>query len=349
MSQSIKAGESAVVIASAGDTIIQNGVSKDEMKAIIETLADQMPRYAAMATSIVDDRLDRFEKKIMDKFATGQSSVNAEAFADPDFQYMLRTSQHAFARSGDELTADILVDLIAQRSLQTGTRSRLVLSLNDAVEKSAYLTPNEFAELSLNYFMKSVVNNGIRNFPVLCRFLSAHTVPLLPDISPEQSSYAYLQAQSCASIEVMSYDLAEILHQTYGGLLSMGNEKERFAAVLGDDFEQRYPELIRTSIHDGAKFQVNTMNKEMLKDILPRHGLEDKMEELWGIHSQTFMSKDQIIIAAKPFFPEVDRLFALWDGTPVKTLSLTSVGTAIGFANLRRITGFEGDLSIWIT
>jgi hypothetical protein len=213
------------------------------MKKILESLAGQLPKYAAIASEIVEHRLKTFEEKIMERFAPSDTA-NPQAFADPDFQYLLGRSQQAYARSGDDETADILVDLIAQRSKQK-ERTRLALSINDAVERSALLTKNEFAELSLSFLIRYTRNSKTANFQMLVEHFRSQAEPLLRDISRERSSYSYIEAQSCASIEMGSVDLLKVLRDQYGGLLSLGVEREKFAQLLGENFEVDYPALTR--------------------------------------------------------------------------------------------------------
>ena len=55
-----------------------------------------------------------------------------------------------------------------------------------------------------------------------------------------------------------------------------------------------------------------------------------------------------IALTTGPSVPEIRRLDQLWHSTPLKNLSLTTVGIAIGHANLARLSGFKSDLSIWI-
>src|ERR1700709_2560740 len=100
------AGKGAIAIQSARDTIINAGISANDMRAIMETLAAQIPTFTAMARDIVNERLQDFEEKVLQKFSTASQSVNPEAFKDPDFQYLLNRAQNAYARSGEEVTRD---------------------------------------------------------------------------------------------------------------------------------------------------------------------------------------------------------------------------------------------------
>src|SRR5229473_350490 len=142
--QDVRGGSLAVQ--SGRDTVIQHGLSPAQMKEIMEAIASQLPGYAAVAREIVDERLRDFEQRVIGRFAD-TSSTRSEAFKDPDFQHVVIRAQNAYARSGDEQVRETLVDLIARRSMETD-RTRLLLSLDEAVEKAALLTKNEFAELS---------------------------------------------------------------------------------------------------------------------------------------------------------------------------------------------------------
>ena len=126
---------------------------------------------------------------------------NPEAFRDPDFQYMLNDAQTAYARSGDEVVKDTLVDIIARRSLET-ERSRLAVTLNDAATKVPLLTTNEFAELSLVYVLRHTQNHAVNNFLKLCEYIRSTVMPFVKDISREDASYWHLEAQSCAAIDI---------------------------------------------------------------------------------------------------------------------------------------------------
>ncbi|RVK16196.1 hypothetical protein CN138_37280 [Sinorhizobium meliloti] len=342
--QKATASDGALIVQSSGDTIVN--VSNVDMRAVIEAMADQLPKFAAVASEIVEKRLSAFEEKIIKRFEQSETS-SIQAFADPDFQYLLGRAQHAYARSGDELTADVLIDLIAHRSIQT-ERTRLTLSLNDAVERSAYLTPNEFAELSLAFLLRYTKRTDITNFEKLVIYLRDNAGRIVPEVSRSESSYNYIAAQSCGSIQITRASLMDILTKSYGGVLSLGTDRERFAETLGDDFPKLYPDVVGPCLHDQSKLQAMAIDKSSLESFLKQRGLEGKTGQIWDLHSQSFMQEQQFIEKALPLYPEVRELFAVWNDTQMHRLTLTSVGQAIGFANLKRLCGVEADLGIWI-
>lgn len=140
----------------------------------------------------------------------------------------------------------------------------------------------------------------------------------------------------------------KLLISKFGGVLSLGIEKERFSAVLGDKIDELQPYVIGPCINDQSKFQVLALNKEVLEDRLKVRGLEQLTGQLWDLHSEGLMTEQQFIEKAAAKYPGVKDLFEVWDGTSLGCLTLTSVGLAIGFSNLKRVAPVDADLGIWI-
>lgn len=224
------AKDGSVAIQSGRDTVVHQGLTPADVRQILDGLAAQFPAQLASARQIVDARLVDFEKRIMEKF-TESGVGNSQAFADPDFQYVVRTSQHAYARTGDEQVRDALIDLIARRSTALD-RTRLQLTLNEAVDKAAVLTRNEFAELSLCYLLKYTINHGISSLGKFAAYFHQHIAPLLDDISLESASYQYIDAQSCGNLGLGSIDAISIFRTNYGGIFSRGFERSQLDGHL---------------------------------------------------------------------------------------------------------------------
>ena len=339
----------AVAIQSGRDTTILQGLSSEDMKQIIEALSAQIPTYTAIAREIVDVRLTDFEDRLLERFADTERA-RSDAFKDPDFQYLLVRAQHAYARSGDVDIRDTLVDLIAQRSKQTD-RNRLALSLNEAVEKAAVLTINEFAELSLVYLLAYTRRPQLASFDQFVEYLKSDVCPILPNVSEEPASYTYLQAQGCASVDMRSRNLVDIWKQLYCGFLSKGFTEEQLTACLPDGHKNAFDntDLVRPCLHDTEKLQLNAVQRDFFLELAAGTGLNpDQINNVWNMFANTVWSEQDLIANVSPHVPEIGELFRLWKNTPLNNLQLTSVGIAIAHANLAGITGFDADLSIWI-
>jgi hypothetical protein len=347
--QDIEAEGQSVAIQSARDTNIQTGLTAQQMGEILAALAAQTSVYAKAAQEIVDDRLKDFAERLLPRFADPQKA-RSEAFRDPDFQYLLGKAQHTYARSGDAEIRDILIDLISERSKQKD-RTRLALSLNEAVEKAALLTANEFAELSLVYLLRYTKQTSVVSVASLVSYLKTYIVPLLPDISNENTSYSYIQAQGCGNIELVELDLMGVLRHSYLGIIVKGFAIEEITASLPDDKKNVFDNsnLVIRSLHNSDKFQLNATNKEVFVNLINNVLSASEIDLVWGVQERSVLSEQELIDKLRPPIPEFETLLQLWNSTPLHKMTLNPVGIAIAHANVTRVVpDFRAGLNIWI-
>jgi hypothetical protein len=348
--QGQEVGSNAVAIQSGGDTVVTVGMTPTEVQGIIHSaMVAAMPFFTAVAEAKAQERMGELEQRVMEKLAS-QPATSEEALKDPDFQYMLTRAHHSYARSGDSQIAETLVDLIAQRAAQPG-RSRLSLSLNDAVDKTALLTKNEFAELSLVYTLRYMRRLTVNNFPSFLAFLKECVLPHIPDISEHASSYQYLQAHSCAHIEMGSFELRELLIRIYAGVLSKGFDQSAFEGAVPEQLRLLFGDrtLVIPCLHDPDKWQLNAMSKETYDPVADHLGFSKHDGDLlWNMFERTLLTDQELVDKVSFHLPSFRKLRDLWETTQLKNLSLTTVGIALGYANARRLGGIRADLSIWI-
>jgi hypothetical protein len=336
-------GESGQAIQSGRDTIIQNGLSSEQLGQIISTIAAQVPAYTVIAREVVDERLQNFKDEILKRFEADQSA-RAEAFRDPDFQYVFHDAQNAFARSGEENVGAILVDLIAERS-KSPQRDRMTLSLNQAVEVAANLTVNEFAALALSYRLRHTRMRDVISVASAAATLNDKVNPFIDNISREQSAFSYLVALRCATISTGSITLRDVLVRTYPAVFMRGELLERYGPSWA---ELQSANLLIPSLHDHSRFQPNAIDKTVWNDVAGRAGFGQALiDSTWSVAEGTLMQQDEITAAYAPLVPRIADAFEVWDNTPLKSLELTTVGIAIAHAYCKS-SGFEADLRIWI-
>ncbi len=259
-----KVSDDSVAVQSGRDTNVSTQtnilvVTPEHMREVLAELATQVDTYTAEAEVKKNERLEAFGQKVVDRFAKG-TDTRAEAFTDPDFQYAIARAQHAYARSGDEAVADMLVGIIARRSMEE-ERTRAALSLDEAVDKAARLTKNEFAALGLSFVFRYSRHTKLGSLAALGEYFQTWLPKLLPDISTVQSCYAYLETQSCASVSIAKINFRAAMIASYPGLLSKGIERKSLEGVLSTE---RIEELIDVKflipcINDNERLQPDAL------------------------------------------------------------------------------------------
>ena len=291
-SQKASGGEGSNIYQSQRDTNV--GFTSEQLREIIETIGDQLPKYAQVASAIVEERLKGFEEKIVERFER-DDKANSQTFKDPDFQYLLSMAQHTYARTDDPDVCGILIDLIAERS-SANDRNRLSLSLNEAVGKAGLLTNSEFSELSLCFITRYTQVRGLNSFNAIIRRLRALTENFLDDIEYNETSYLYIQAQSCGNIDVTSLFLRDILINAYGGIFTKGLSKEEISEILKTEEISRFSGLIIPSPHEEGNFQVNAVSKDIFDNSLVGALIpKSRKYALWQSMIGNSLSKDEII------------------------------------------------------
>ncbi|WP_019644794.1 LPO_1073/Vpar_1526 family protein [Novispirillum itersonii] len=347
--QDQEVGENSFAIQSGRDTNI--GLSPEQMGVILEALAKQLPAYTAVARQIVDDRLEKFEERLILRFTTDENA-NSEAFKDPDFQSLLTRGQHAYARSGDEMIQETLVDLIVERS-KHGKRSRLSLSLNDAVEKSALLTVNEFAEITLIFSIHHVRIINWVSPESLGRFLSDTAGELLPFIENTTSSYAYMQSLGCGSLNnITSLPFGDVFNDRFRLVFSPPHMIENVAQRLGQqllDFLIANDLIKRFNPENVSEVRFDACSHIEFAQRLAATSLDQEdQNKIKVLVEEGLPTVEDFRKAVTDVFPKFEQLKAAWDDTPINKFTLTTTGIAIGHTNFYRLSKLSPPLSIWI-
>ncbi len=318
------------------------------MGEIMTAIASQVSTQIASANNLVDARLRDFQNNVLDRFFK-DGGANPEAFSDPDFLYIIRASQLTFARSGNEQVRDTLIDLITRRSQETG-RTRLSLSLNDAVEKAARLTANEFAELSLTYLLRMTKLNSITSLADFGKFFSTYIAPLLPDVSEKAESYQFLEAQSCGTISSFgSNNVIDSFRSNYAGVFSSGFDRQQLEGQLPSDRQNALDSVLIPCLNDPGKLQFAALDREVFDAKTKGIDLtKDQLNNSWNMFMNTVWSGDTFLSKVEPVAPQIRTLVRLWSETPLGRFLPNATGIAIGHSNLVRTCQLDADLSIWI-
>lgn len=341
------ASSGATAVQAQGPVTINQGLSIPQMTQIMQEVRDVTATYTKEALQRVEARADDFEKTILEKFED-REKTNSEAFRDPDFQMMLRDTQRAYVRSGDQNVKMALADIIARRSL-AADNSRLALTLNDAAERAPRLVKIDFSILSLCYLARYTRNQGIGNPAEFAGYVKRILMPFVGEAQPLQAAFWHLEAQSCGRLGMGEAVLRELWKRTYAGVLGQGITMDMALQAAEESEQEHIKTVLIPCFHDKSLFQPMALSLDIFEERFGHLPISaTTLKSVWNAFADTVPNRAKLIDMLKPDVPDIEELFRFWDDTPIKQFELNSVGIAIGHANASRIIDFSADLGIWV-
>lgn len=348
--QAQSTSENSIAMQAGGDihstTIV--GPTIEQMHDVALTIfKDNFYQLAGLARDIANQRASEITEKFLEKLIKEYPHAYQKA-DDPDFQSSLFTVQREFAKSGDVNLGDLLIDLLVDRAKQN-ERDLVQIVLNESLSTAPKITSLQANILSLIFFFRYVTSTTILNFEQLSLHLNKFVSPLCLDLEKlkeSTSTFQHLEFAGCGTASVMRTNLADTIKDKYGALFSSGFEE----LVLRDRKLDNAQDLCMPCMANPARLQFRTINTKVLADHLTTKGiLEDRQRPYIDLFNQSLMSDEQVqaMIIGKNIYMKL--IFDMWSSTQLSSFTLTSVGMAIGHANLKRLIGFDfAPLSIWV-
>ena len=345
--QQQQVGEGATAVQAGGSVIItQVGLSYSEVRDVAldvfranfyQLAGPAMETAKARAQEITEDFLKKLQQENPDGFGKGQ---------DPDFQHALFTVQKEYARTGDKDLGDLLVDLLVDRSKQD-QRDILQIVLNESLATAPKLTDAQLAVLAVIFLFRYTQSQWIGNHQQLGEYFDRHVLPFSSKLVKNSACYQHLEFTGCGSVQMGEITLENILDQTYPGQFLKGfDQSEITNREISIGLDQRF---FIPCLNDPTKFQVRANNKTILEQNLSANDIkpEDwaKIVALFDVGKMSHAEIREKCISIRPFMESV---FDTWSDSPMKSFTMTSVGMAIGHANIKRLVGEFASLSIWI-
>jgi hypothetical protein len=297
------------------------------------------------AAELVRERAESLLRSFLEQAAREGLATIPEG-RNPDFQYVLFSAQRDYARSGDEDLEELLVQLLVDRA-KIQDRDLAQIVLNESLGVAPKLTSGQLDWLSLIFLMKYASISGANDLANLYRGFDTFIRPFVAGASREQSAYQHLEYAGAATHNAVKIEAPKLFTQNYPGLFRMGlTELDLEEVGLSEEAKSA---LIVPSRRNPALHQVNAATPGGIDSSCQRLGLgADEAEKLKNLQGRRPVPPAELraeLIAALPWMAQ---LFDLWDSTPIPNLTLTSVGIAIAHANIKKRTGCDFDLSIWI-
>jgi len=264
---------------------------------------------------------------------------------NPDFQYAFYSAQKEYARSGDEDLGELLVQLLIDRT-KVQKRDLNQIVLNESLAVAPKLTSDQLDALSLIFFHKYFQFGGVESLADLHTRLEEFYFPFVAGASRNHSAYQHLEYVGCGGMSVLEVQSHEPFTRLYAGLFTKGFPESSLNMSLTE--EQKSCLLIPCR-RDEAMLQIDAIYEESIDELCERLGIDSRsLPRLKQVQVQNIMRPEEVSDDLTTALPWMAQFFKLWDETPIKSMTLTSVGVIIAHANIKRQTGEDIDLTSWL-
>lgn len=313
--------------------------------AALDVFEANFYRLSSLAIQTAEQRAEEVTEKLLERLLREHLEGFAQA-NDPGFQHALYMVQKEYARTGDVNLGDLLVDLLLDRTRHP-QRDIMQIVLDESLNTAPKLTEGQLAVLSVVFLFKYTQNQSIGNHQMLGTHLDRVLQPFAAKVQKNHAWYQHLEFTGCGTIGLGEISLESILGTTYQGLFSKGFDQEEISArgiTAGPG-----PSLFMRCLNNPSKIQVRTNSHETLEALFDQASVPtEERQKIKELFDETRMSESEIRAKCIEIRPYTEHLFDIWSESPMRNFTLTSVGIAIGHANIRKIAGEFADLAIWI-
>ena len=356
--QQQEVSEGGQAIQAGGDIVVHNGMSVDQISEIIVSITQKITALTHEARAEQERRFGELKDALLHEFAKPETKANAEAFSDPDFQYVVKDAHEAFARRGDADLKVKLVNLISERSARHAS-TRVAQTLNKAIELAGKLSREEYAALVMLFTIQNVFITGAQS-DVIFNSIDNLLAPFVNDLPADGHSIQCLQSLGCVSINhVMTNSLAGILVNRYGHALGPGFTSDELSKACGDDatlalvtpLASAYIDKTSTlqQVSASIAFRFFNVNKADLAAVLDKNGVDaDAKQRLLSLLKSKMANEQEVMSAFREKSKYASALEGFWAIAETKQVSVNTVGQALAHSAMVSKGSMTAQLDLWV-
>lgn len=329
--------------------IIQNGLSYPDVRQIaLDVFKSNYLQLSESAAEVARQRAteitDAFLKQLEERNPNGLASVET-----PGMQHAIFSAQKEYARTGDKDIEALLVDILVDR---TGApeRSLKQIVLDEALSVIPKLTSEQLDALTVFFLISRTMIDGITSLTFFLRYLDESIAPFIQNLTTNSSCYDHLVYTGCGSIAAVGgvWPVGEFFGANYPGLFSHGFNASQWESAFPNNRD-----LVEWAVidcrQDPSRQQINAVTEEQLLSLCDTKAVAaDVRTKLVILFNTSRMTEAEIKAYILRERPALQKLFTVWEDTPMRRLSVTTVGIAVAQANFRRRTSTQFDLGIWV-
>ncbi|MFJ7203270.1 LPO_1073/Vpar_1526 family protein [Streptomyces sp. NPDC098789] len=318
----------------------------DVREIAMDVFRENFAKLSAQAHSIAfaraEDFIDNLVTEMKDRAPQAIQNIQ-----DPGVQSDLLEAQSGYAKSGDRDLGEVLCDLLVDRCMRTD-RNLSTLALSAAISVAPKLTTSQLAALSFIFAVKETREVGVTRLEELYERIAKLYEPLSVEITRlTPADIQYLVGLGCTTMSVGRTTFGDALSKTYPGFFTTGftvDEASPFRALTGTS-------ALVPALRDSSKWQIAAVNFAALHQLLAENNLLGHETGLTEATTNTMVQEAVVSAefgAARPDLSDAIEAFA---EKSLMHCRNTAIGTAIGHANLRRVTNglFSTEIEVWIS
>ncbi|PEZ83067.1 hypothetical protein CN374_29055 [Bacillus cereus] len=217
----IHAGNNSMNVQAQNASIQYYGISYSEAKEVaMDVFKSNFYDLGGKVEKLVNERAEEIINRYLEQLeeANPKAITNTE---DPDVRFAIYEVQKSYARLGDKDIADLLVDVLVDRTI-TKERSLLRIVYNEALEIMPKLTSKQIDVLTVIFLIR-YVNLGA-NFSI--DYLNEIMTKIANNISRAEFFYQHLQYTGCISMGFGLGNITNILKKHYPNLVPSSTDNE---------------------------------------------------------------------------------------------------------------------------
>ncbi|MBX9804819.1 MAG: hypothetical protein K2Y18_03580 [Alphaproteobacteria bacterium] len=342
--QDQKSGDNSVNV-QAGTLIVEAGLTYQDVKDIARDLFSE--NFLVLQKEAKETASQRAQE-VVECFLNKLQETNPlplESLKSPDMQISLFNAQKGYAQIGKRELADLLVDILVRRKQAVEELQKIVLS--ESILVAPLLLQRQLNAISVRFVLSYSMQGNILNIESFRDYFKEYLLPFCSELATEASDYQHIDYTKCGSISISGSNLFDILKKNYPAVFTKGFDKSSIETIaLNPDQEHK---LFIPCLRDPSKFQVSALNSDVIDMLGKKYDIdESKISQLKALQNTNSMLENEIEDDINQIDPNFKNLFKTWKTSSLQSLQLTSVGIALAQANIKRITGIDLDLGIWI-
>lgn len=326
-----------------------NGITSIEARQIaLDVFKANSIELSKTANDIALGRAEELTNNFLDNLFNNNPSI-IEKLKEPSMQSTFVTAQIQYAKTGDEVTKEILVTALNERvnAPEQTLKQRI---LDEAISTMSKITIDQINFLTL-WFVILYGSKALGNKEELKQYIEENIIKFYSNNFNSNQFFSYLYYTNCVKVLPEGSTLKpieEIFGNFYSGIFSNGFSEEEFKTKVDNEIE-KYNELIIKCLNDDSKLQFNALNEKVLKGRIKELGLSNKEIEILKLAKEKQKNPQTVKKELIQICPDIKEILELWKNeSDVKAIELTPVGLVIAILNYNRVTGNNIDINTFI-